>query len=336
MSELAPQRERSTLVVSWHHGHPRSSAIAQSLQAAQLTMPWARAGQPRYLSAVGYLRSAKATWSGVRALEPGGVAVVMCPPVFAAIVALLAAGRSRSVVLDAHSGTFNDPAWRWADPLLQWVLKRVRLVVVTNSAVAEEAGVQPERLVVAHDPLQVRPDGRPSDPPYVVFPASDAFDEPMQELTEAANLLAADGVEVVVTGRVTSISDGPGLRRTGWLSDSDYEDLLSSAVAVLALTTREDTMQRSAYEALERGIPVVASNTRALRTALGPSAVFVTHDPVGLRDGILSALVDRDQLIGAAREVRTRMHRDTNIALDRVRFLAGGSDGNWAQGKVRT
>jgi hypothetical protein len=95
-------------------------------------------------------------------------------------------------------------------------------------------------------------------------------------------------------------------------------------------------MQRSAYEALERGIPVVASSTRALRTALGPSAVFVTHDPVDLREGILSALVDRDQLIGAAREVRTRMRRDTKIALDRVRFLAGGPDGNWAQGKVRT
>ena len=92
-----------------------------------------------------------------------------------------------------------------------------------------------------------------------MFPAAGAFDEPVEALAGAAKLLSTE-VDVLMTGVDGPRVDGE-LRRTGFLPVDAYRRMLTGAAAVLALTTREATMQQAAYEALELRRPIVCSST---------------------------------------------------------------------------
>jgi hypothetical protein len=102
----------------------------------------------------------------------------------------------------------------------------------------------------------------------------------------------------------------------------EYRALLSDAAVVLALTTREATMQQAAYEALRVRVPIVCSDTRVLRDALGPSAVIVSHTGASLAEGILEALRRRDELAAATAVVDARLRRESERGLDAVRALS--------------
>lgn len=320
--------EPHVLVLAWTSdaGRGRSRALAEELGAPVLFMPWAEHRGSK-LSLIGrYARSARTTRRAVRALPTGSVVVSQLPPVFAPLV-VLAAGRGRlSLVLDAHSGTWNDRRWEWSHRLLARILRRTRLLIVTNLGLLEGRPVPAgTEIAVAHDPLALRRTATPATqgPQRVVFPASGASDEPLAAVTEAGRRLAADGIAIVVTGSHSPQVQGPGIERPGWLDQADYERLIDSSAAILALTTREHTMQRAAYEALERGLPIVASGTGVLREALGPAAVYVDPDADSIVAGIRDAIARRDELLVAGDTVADEMRAQTRAVLDRVAAMVG-------------
>jgi glycosyltransferase involved in cell wall biosynthesis len=69
----------------------------------------------------------------------------------------------------------------------------------------------------------------------------------------------------------------PNVTLTGFLPTAAYGGLLSSADAVLALTTRDHTMLRGAYEAVYQGTPVIVSDWPLLREAFPAGAVHVDN-----------------------------------------------------------
>lgn len=323
MTAATTARSRG-VVLSWIPFHGRSEGLAEGLGLPAVWMPWAGAGSPA-ATAVGYLRSAARTVRVVLALPRGALVVVMCPPVFAVLVAVLA-GRVRGVrvVADLHSGALNDPRWAWSRGLLRWCAARCSGLVVTNLALLEGSGLTGRPVVVLHDPpTSLVPGGRLpdlGDRPLVVFPASGAADEPLSELVAAARLLG-DRATVVVTGRHPALADEPAVRLPGFLDTEVYAQLLARADVVLALTTREATMQRAGYEALELGRPLVCSDTAVLREAFGSAAVFTAADPQSLADAVLRALADGERLSAATTALRDRMHADTTAALGRLAAL---------------
>jgi len=285
-------------VVSWVADHGRSRGVAAALDAEAVFMPWAQSRNGLPATARGWLRSAVRTWSVVRRMPPTSVVVVMSPPIFAPMVALAAARDHTRVVVDAHSGTFNDRRWQWSHRLVRWAGRRAALVMVTNISVLTGFDDLRARALVVHDPLDasdrpvpqrcsLQPPG-----PYVVFPTSGAADEPMTAVNEAARLLAGRPT-IVVTGRGSEQLSGPGIVGTGFLDSEQYRALLHQAAAVLALTDREGTMQRAAYEALEVGLPIVCSDTDVLREALGGTAVFCRNEPVSLAEAVCIASIAR-------------------------------------------
>src|SRR4029077_4589570 len=75
--------------------------------------------------------------------------------------------------------------------------------------------------------------------PRVLAPFTYRWDEPVAELLSAA--AACPDLDLVLTGSAPDSlrrSASDNVRFTGWVSDADYQALLSSADAILCLTTR--------------------------------------------------------------------------------------------------
>lgn len=327
-AERQPALPRESVVVAWIRHNARSKALAERLEARAVFMPWAWPGQPLRATILGWLRSVYATFATVRSLAPGALVVVQTPPVFAPLTARLAmVGRSASLVLDAHSGAFNDPRWRWSLPLLRAVIRRSAGVIVTNRELVASVGPMDVPLLVLHDPLTDRRDTvnhlDTGQHPYVVFPASGSWDEPLDAVLGAAELLRSR-VDVFITGDNEG-RNGDAAHLTGFLPEPDYRRLLAGASAVLALCSRETTMQRAAYEALELGLPLVCSSTQVLREAFGTAAVYVDNNALSIADGIEEALARCGELRREAATVLGAMRKQCEQVIEELRWLGAAT-----------
>jgi glycosyltransferase involved in cell wall biosynthesis len=153
--------------------------------------------------------------------------------------------------------------------------------------------------------------------PTVVFPASGEDDEPLDEVAAAAALLQGE-VRIVATGRLPAELAASALELSGFLPDAEFEALMVSASAVLALTTREATNQRSAAEAIERGLPLVCSDTQMLRATYGRAAVMVPNTGDGIAAGVHEALQRRRELHDSAIDLRAELIAEANRAIEQL------------------
>ncbi|HVA59800.1 MAG TPA: glycosyltransferase [Mycobacteriales bacterium] len=278
------------LFVCWTRGHARSTALAAALDAEILFV--ADAILRPVSSPLRYLRSTWRTWRAVRRSAPASL-IVMVPPTPAAVTGwLLARRRGIPLVLDLHTGAVNDPKWTWSWPAVRAVARRARLTVVTTERLAEHLRAQGIRVSAVHDPpLAATPAGRAHARPTVVVAAGWNNDEPVAALADAARRL--DGIRILVTGAPPPAARDAlaGLvELTGWLAEPDYLAQIAGADVVVALTTRELTMQRGGYEALDCHRPLVTSDTAVLRDFFGPAAVYTTADGAGIAAAVTEAL----------------------------------------------
>jgi hypothetical protein len=301
--------------------------LARALNAEAVYMPWARPRQPLPRTILGWLRSARRTRRLLRSLPPGSAAVAMAPPVFCPLVALWTArGRGIKVAIDLHSGGLNDPDWRWSFGIMRWAIRRAATVIVTNLDLLEghDTGTTPVRVI--QDPFWVKDehevDLAPAPgKPYAVFPASGAPDEPIDEVADAARRLAGR-VKIVVTGSRPSRPETPGLRFTGFIPAAEFRSLMARASVVLALTTREATMQRAAYEGLQLRRPLVCSGTKILRQVLMDAAVFVENSGPSIAEGVIEGISRADELVAAGEAVEAAIKTEAERGLAAVRQLA--------------
>jgi glycosyltransferase involved in cell wall biosynthesis len=126
--------------------------------------------------------------------------------------------------------------------------------------------------------------------PSIVVVASYMFDEPIEEIVEAARNLPE--VNFLMTGdqrrlhRKIRESLPDNVMLTGFVSRDEYFSYLSSARAVMALTTRDNTMQMGAYEALSLEQPIITSDWNILRESFGDGAVYVDNTVQGIVTGV--------------------------------------------------
>lgn len=286
-----PLAGRRALFVSWIAFHGRSQDLAAALGA-----------DCRFI-AVGRLNDRRTAllrhvWQLLRTVAlllraRPRVLVVMAPPADLVLLGLLwrAVTRGRLVV-DCHSKAVLGR------PLSARLAAHADLAIVTLDELA--SGLP--RAVVLHDPPARAVPAPTHD--EVVFPASWYDDEPLADLLAAA--AALPDVRFAITGTAPAgLQVPPNVRLTGFLPRADYEALVGGAPLVLALTTRESTMQRAAYEAVAAGRPLVASDTAALRSYLKGAAVYAGD----LATAIRTALAQRDSLAAAAVQVRSAEER---------------------------
>ena len=124
----------------------------------------------------------------------------------------------------------------------------------------------------------------------VVFINTFAADEPTDAVLRAAAELP--DVHVYITGskkrRPTSyFAAAPSnVTFTDFLPDPQYFGLLRAASTVMALTTRNYTLQGGGCEAVSLGKPLITSDWPYLRELFARGTVYVQNSSEGIRDGI--------------------------------------------------
>jgi len=233
------------------------------------------------------------------------IVFVMSPPVFAAVpVYVYCAIFNSCYAIDAHTGAFDNPMWNKVLFLQQFLCKKARLSIVTNGVLAnilESWGAR--ALVIPDVPIQCLTSGRldlRGRGHIVTLVNSFAKDEPLEEFLEATQALP--GERFFVTGkqpkkRQDHLDLGyKNVQFTGFLPEKDYAGLLKASDLIVVLTTRDNTMQRGAYEAIYYGKPVVTSNWGVLRENFPQGAIFVDNSAMGIAEGIRSALSRLEKL----------------------------------------
>jgi glycosyltransferase involved in cell wall biosynthesis len=317
----------------WMDHNTRSEGLARALHADLVASLWSHPRQPKMTKLVAWARSALSTVRRVRALPPGALVVVMAPPVFAPLLALLARRRGVAVAIDLHSGALDDPKWRWSFPLMRRLLRLADGVIATNLEVLRGLDLPSTEVVVIVDPTLAAgspagnslPDPAPSGTttparPYALFPASGEADEPIDAVAQAAARLAGE-LDIVVTGRQPARIAGTALRLTGFVSTPEYRRLLAEATLVLALTTREGTNQRAACEALQQGRPLLCSGTRMLRETYAGAAVFTEPDADAIEAAVRRVLATRDELRASIPGVVERLRAQARAGVARLQRL---------------
>lgn len=241
------------------------------------------------------------------------------PLMWAAMLYRLVFNRRARLVADCHNAMFRPP---WSRvPFGLSAMGRCDLILVHNEAVLKVAldmGLPRDRTRVLEDvpPLVAMPTQLPAVPrlladrprPWVLFPGSFSADEPVQELLDAARLLA--GGVVVMTGRVANAAKHghdlsqvpPNVVMPGFLSLDDFEALLMHCDVVLALTKFDGIQLSVCNEALGFGKPMVVSDTPLLRSMFGSAAVMADSSvPASLAHGIATATEQHQQLSARAR-----------------------------------
>ncbi len=315
------------MFLSWIRYHGRSAALSEALGLPAVWLP--REGPAPWA----YLKNAARTFREVRQRRPAVIGL-MLPPLPALIAVLLAHPRRTKVLADLHSGVFLNPRWRWCLGITLHLLARGHCAVVTNeelAAVCRGAGV---RTFVLHDLLTAPAGQAPSRTPsagtrsLIVVPLSYANDEPVEQILQAATLLP--DVQFALTGDAPARFRARALQNlsfTGRLDFASYTALLRSSDAVLALTTRDLTMQRAGYEALQAGVPVITSAFTPLRRYFGSAAVFTEPTPHAISDAVQTALRDNELLRARAGEVLRERLVDQATAFNELEAWVAAQSG---------
>lgn len=260
-----------------------------------------------------YAYQVASTLADLVRVRPDRVVCMSPSPLTALPVWLYCRASGAHFAIDAHTGAFIGPPWERHAWIQRFFTRRAIATLVTNEHLRDVVqGYGGHAVIVPDVPTEQRSPGPKTLPDgfNLVFVASYGNDEPVAEVVEAARLL--DGVNVHITGKPKGeakriLDDAPNnVFRTGFLSREDYVATIANADAVLALTTRDHTMQRAAYEAIYLGTPVVVSDWPVLRDNFSGGAVFTHNDAASLRDAIGEAADSIETLRQGAQRLRDR------------------------------
>jgi glycosyltransferase involved in cell wall biosynthesis len=260
------------------------------------------------------------------------VVFVMDPPVFAvAAVFLYCLHKRARYLMDCHSGVFNSQKWRWSLPMQRFFGRRAAGVIVTNPVHLNEVISWPAKGFIVGDPPPTLPVAavRSAEPvaPYVFVIGVFGDDEDVPKVLDAAARLP--GVQFRISGdtkraRRAWLENHPSnVAFTGFLSTNDFWSHLRDAIAILTLTTRQDTILRGAWEAMFMEQPLITSDTSALRQYFTRGSVFVDHTPDSIAAGVEYALAHQEELRVEAKAQREEKYATWCLERAELGRLAG-------------
>lgn len=158
---------------------------------------------------------------------------------------------------------------------------------------------------------------------YCVFVCSYAVDEPLDDVIAAAKKL--DGsINIYCTGKIpgdlTHLRGNPyrNIFFTDYLTQEEYNNLIFNADCILALTSEEGCLQCAGYEALSAEVPMVLSNTTALKTYFEDAAIYVNHSAEDIKNGVEQAVKNRVVLLLKMSRIKEAREHEYASALNNL------------------
>jgi glycosyltransferase involved in cell wall biosynthesis len=319
--------------IAWAHGDSRPRTIAAELGGeARVFHDMGIVAKP--LVPLRYAVNAARTLAYLVRRRPRAV-IIQAPPVPTAWLMWLYAKLFRAaVVIDAHPSSFaigDAPADRAMLPLLRWLAPRVQACAVTTDRLRELVDSWGGRGLVVHEPAPAwagAHERRAGQPANVIFICTFAADEPLDAVLAAARELP--DVRFRITGdtrklRARDRQAAPdNVDWTGYLRGSDYPQALADADAVITLDERDQSVPRSAYEAVYARRPLITTDYPHMR-ALFPHAVFVQNTGQAIAAGVRSALADRDDAASVTSDALELQVERWGAQRDALRAAVGAS-----------
>jgi glycosyltransferase involved in cell wall biosynthesis len=314
-----------SVFVTWDPNCGRSEAQCQHLGAELLIIDIGRSIPTVIGHFIRYVLSFAITIWKLARLGPSVIFTENMPIFLVAAVALYAKLSRKPFIIDSHSGAFNDPKWTWSIPAYRRFVRRAAVNINTNSFHKNTVELWGGRsIIIADVPICIDSVAPPTDitRPYLAVVVSYAYDEPISEIFEAARQRRE--LTFYLTGDQRKLPPGlahttpDNVRFTGFSPYPEYLGLLQEAIGVLVLTTRDNTMQRGAYEALSLGVPIITSDFQILRDSFADAALYVDNSPAAIA-GAVQDLVDQQSAMRArAQQQRTIRKEQYETALDQI------------------
>jgi hypothetical protein len=243
-----------------------------------------------------------------------------------ALYKILTLGRT-IIVADCHTKALRRKA---KGPLFYifWPIKKATFKLV-NISIVSNVGMEKD-IKELHDNYLMIPDKIPeieqlrnnNSEKYFVYVSSFAVDEPFDEIFEVVKKIPNE-IKLYWTGKIPKNISIPenkpsNLIFTDYISFEEYYQLISNASAILALTTEDDCLQSGAYEALAVQTPMVLTDSAALRTYFGNSALYTNHSPDEIAEKLILTLNNKENLIKNSQEVKKLRDDEYNIIVKKL------------------
>lgn len=264
-----------------------------------------------------YLRSGYETIGLLNRRRPE-VVFTQCPSLaLVGVVAAVRRVREFSWVVDAHNHAIERlAAGGVVGKALGQALRLADAVLVSNAALVPVVEAIGARGLVLSDPLPELAAHSPppwmaaATRPVLVLISSFAADEPIDLFLQAVSAIEAP-FTIYVTGRKSKA--GSALRWasqrvvfTDFLSQGDYDGLIANADLLIDLTTRPNCLVCGAYEAVAAGVPVLLSDSAALRETFGEGSILASNDFAGYQTAVRTFLATPERYRGAVASFKPR------------------------------
>lgn len=118
------------------------------------------------------------------------------------------------------------------------------------------------------------------------------------------------------------------MKFTGYLTNSDYDAELANCDVVMALTTRDHTMQRAGYEAIAAAKPQVTADFKVLRDFHADAAIYVDpHSHADIARGVREALSNSGAITARVRRRFEQVLADQSLAVEELRRAVKSAEG---------
>jgi len=235
------------------------------------------------------------------------------------------------IIVDCHTKALRRKAKGLLNYIF-WPLKKLSFYYA-NVTIISNTGLVPD-IKKLHDNFIILPDKipevkinlvKPYPFKYCVNISSFSVDEPFDEILELSEILKED-IKIFWTGKypqkVNKIkSNYTNIEFTGYISFDEYYNLIANADCLLALTTEEDCLQSGAYEAISFEVPLVISNTKALRNYFQDAAIYTEHVPQSIAVAILQAMENASVIKTSMRELKKIRSKEFNSELNKISYL---------------
>jgi len=329
------------LFISWAPHCSRSDSIAKHLGGPSFMVYAGYLGSNVFTAPLKYLFQAIHTFWILIRWRPE-VVLVMSPPIIACFpVYFYSKLFGARYAIDAHTGAFLNRLWERLEFLQRFFSRRAVTTIVTNEFLKQRVEQWGAHATIITDvPVDfAEPDEvNLGSGCHMTVVASFCPDEPIEEVFKAAR--QCPDVTFHITGDPRSLDASvrqqqpDNVRMLGFLTKQQYVGQLLASDAIVALTTRNHTMQRAAYEAIYLERPVITSDFPVLRKSFAQGAVHVMPDSDGIAGGVKTMQGGLDRYAEEARQLRVAKladWKDATAVLQRLLGLASDPNDDRAE-----
>lgn len=233
------------------------------------------------------------------------------------------------IVVDSHNAGLYpfDEKFKRLLFIYDYIQKKADLTIVTNSQLSDlvqkNCGIPfvlPDKIPIFKCPkkkIKLR------EGYNVVFICTFAKDEPYEEVISASEKLPSD-YHIYITGNYKFLRDlktKNNISYTGFLSETDYVNLVYSADAIIDLTSMQDALLCGAYESVALYVPLITTDTKVLKEYFHKGVIYTLNDSESIAKAIVKSKVCQKQLRKEVIELNKELKKKWNINFKKLKDI---------------